>query len=65
MYLLYRYVPTIALLTNQEMTDLGIRTVGERAMLCKKCREFEQSVTIVILPVNVVSMTIPHNKLLS
>ena len=25
------------------MTDLGIKTVGERAMLRKKCREFEQS----------------------
>ena len=38
------YVPTIALLTDQEMTDLGIRTVGKRAMLRKKCREFEQSI---------------------
>ena len=37
------YVCTISLLTDQEMTDMGIKTVGERAMLRKKCREFEQS----------------------
>ena len=39
----YIYVATIPLLTDQKMTDLGIKTVGECAMLCNKCREFEQS----------------------
>jgi len=31
--------PTVALLSDSELKDLGVETVGERAHLRKRCRE--------------------------
>lgn len=37
------------MLTDKELMDLGVKTVGERATLRKKCREVEQSMNIIIV----------------
>lgn len=36
-------VSIVPLLTDQELSELGIKTVGDRAMLRKHCRESVQS----------------------
>ena len=37
------YIPTVPLLTDRDLDELGIKTVGDRAVLRKRCRDSEQS----------------------
>ena len=37
------FVSTVPLLTDSEFTSLGVRTLGHRAILKKRCRDFTQS----------------------
>lgn len=43
MTLIQVFVPTVSLLTDEQLKNLGIRTVGERAQLRKLCRESVRS----------------------
>ena len=37
------FVSTVPLLTDRDLEELGIKTVGDRAVLRKRCRDSERS----------------------
>lgn len=37
------YISTVPLLTDRDLEELGIKTVGDRAVLRKQCRDSERS----------------------
>lgn len=40
---------TIPLLTDKELEELGVKTIGDRAVLRKRCREAEQGMYCFII----------------
>ena len=40
------HVSTIPLLTDKELEELGVKTIGDRAVWRKRCREAEQGILL-------------------